>query len=823
MTDNNYPDFNQSDDSIDIKRIIIKIIQNWYWFIITIFIGIIGAHYVTIYSTPQFQENASILVDNNQNNSTSNITDVIQEMGAFRKFKKKIIVTEMGRLSSFSLAYKTIRSLDDFNIYYITLGRIRNVERYNTTPFKVILNNDTTQLWNSTLHVIVLDSSHYKIDIDGDDIYETHRFHERLYQPNSYDFTIIQRPGIKYSKNILISESTIFTVIIKDYLSLAAFYQKNLSLEQYEEKSSIINLSINKEVPQRAADYLNQLMRTYIKLQLDKKNNITINTINFIDTQLVHIADTLNNIANRLQQYRSLHKITDISQQGNLIYSKLERLTAQNIQLIVKKEYYNYLLQYLESNDNDENLDKMTSPSLAGVSDITLNNLVSTLIDNYNAYQSLKYSSKKDNPNIKLARHNLIESKKAIIENIKNLQASNNLEIAQMQEQIKLVNKELEKLPYTEKDLINIQRKYQLSNDLYTFLLRKKSEAGIVKASNVAESEILDEAIAQNAIQTAPKSSLNTIIGFILGILLPLIIIILRDYFNTKITDKKDIENNTKLPIVGIIGHSPSATDIIVHKKPKASISEAFRSIRTNIKFFETHKEEKNATVIAINSTISGEGKTFMAANLSAIIAMSNKKTIILGLDLRKPKIHKAFNLDNSTGLSNYLSDTSISLNDIIRETDIKNLHIITSGTIPPNPAELIESSRLDTLMENLHQHYDYIIFDTPPLALVTDALLLNKYTDANLFVIRHNYSPKDVMPFINQLADNKKLTSISIIVNDLKVNAHYGYKSAYRYSYSYGYNYGYGYGYGNYGQGYYSDDNEKEHKSSFLSRLFKK
>ena len=218
MTDNNYPDFTQSDDSIDIKRIIIKTLQNWYWFIITIFIGIIGAHYVTIYSTPQFQENASILVDNNQNNSTSNITDVIQEMGAFRKFKKKIIVTEMGRLSSFSLAYKTIRSLDDFNIYYITLGRIRNVERYNTTPFKVILNNDTTQLWNSPLHVIVLDSSHYKIDIDGDGIYETHRFHERLYQPNSYDFTIIQRPGIRYSNNILISESTIFIVIINIFI-----------------------------------------------------------------------------------------------------------------------------------------------------------------------------------------------------------------------------------------------------------------------------------------------------------------------------------------------------------------------------------------------------------------------------------------------------------------------------------------------------------------------------------------------------------------------------------------------------------------------------
>ncbi len=356
-------------------------------------------------------------------------------------------------------------------------------------------------------------------------------------------------------------------------------------------------------------------------------------------------------------------------------------------------------------------------------------------------------------------------------------------------------------------------------------MLEKRAEAGIAKASNVPEAEVVDYAIPQNATKVKPKPTLNYLIAFTLGFILPLLLIIIKDYFNNKITDKEDIVSRTDIPIIGVIGHNQEKSDLIVYEKPKSSIAETFRIIRTNIQFFSPEKEKvsKQVKVISINSTISGEGKTFIASNLSAIFAMSEKKTVLLGLDLRKPKLHKLFGISNSNGISNYLIG-DVAYDEIIFKTKVDNLYIIPSGPIPPNPAELIESKEMVDFVERLKKDFDVVVMDTPPIALVADALILNKLADFCLFVVRQNYTTKQVVEFVNTLHSQGKLSSVAIIVNDLKVKGYYGYNYKYAYKYRYSYGYGYGYGYYGYGGGYYEEDKEFEKRGlGLFDKIFRK
>ena len=373
--------------------------------------------------------------------------------------------------------------------------------------------------------------------------------------------------------------------------------------------------------------------------------------------------------------------------------------------------------------------------------------------------------------------------------------------MADMDKRIVEVEKEARKLPATERELIGIERKFNLNNDIYTYLLEKRAESGIAQASNIPNNKILDIARVDNAAKVSPKNSMNYMIALVIGLAIPLVIILMFDYFNNKIIDKSDIENNTNVPIMGSIGHNHDESDLPIVQNPKSSIAESFRSIRTNIQYLLPEKERN---IILISSTISGEGKTFVATNLSIIIAMSGKKTLLMGLDLRKPKIHNDFNVNNDVGLSTYLINET-SYEDVIRPTDIENLYIATSGPIPPNPAELLEKPLMKDFFDKAREEFDYVILDTPPVAIVTDAILLTQFTDTNIFIVRQKYSSKNVIQYIDELYNKKNIKNLSLLVNDVKIPS-YGYG----YDYYLGYSYGYGYGYGqHYGQGYYGDENE--------------
>ncbi|MCK4287838.1 MAG: polysaccharide biosynthesis tyrosine autokinase, partial [Bacteroidales bacterium] len=384
----------------------------------------------------------------------------------------------------------------------------------------------------------------------------------------------------------------------------------------------------------------------------------------------------------------------------------------------------------------------------------------------YNTRTELLFTSTEKNPIVLSLEKQIQNTKKALIENINNIINTSTIAINDINRRISELSDRINRLPKTQRNLISIQRKFKLNDAIYTYLLERRSEAQITKASNITDNEIIDKARTSGQTPVYPKKSLNYIIAIILGLVFPVIYILGKDYFNDKIIERKDVENITNLPIIGHIIHSAKESNIVVAKSPKSSISESFRSIRTNLQYITKGKEKQ---VVLITSDMVAAGKTFVAINLASIFAQYDKKTLLIGFDLRKPKIYQDFGLTNTEGISSYLINKS-KFEDIIQKSSIKNLDIIMGGPVPPNPSELIASSKTTELFNKLKEIYDFIIIDTPPVGLVTDAFLVMKYTDANLFIVRQNFTNKKIFESIIKDVEQRKLPNINILINDVKL-----------------------------------------------------
>ncbi len=442
----------------------------------------------------------------------------------------------------------------------------------------------------------------------------------------------------------------------------------------------------------------------------------------------------------------------------------------------------------------------VVAPGVVGINDKLLSDFVTGLNILLSERRRLSFSASENSPQVASVDNQIENAKNTLKENLRSLIESNKLELKNLEARIAKIDGEVQKLPATEKQMIDIERKFTINDQIYTFLLEKRAEAGITKASNTSDHKILDIARPENAIMVKPKVSMNYMIGLLGGAGIPLVLLLLVEFFNTKITDRKYLEANLKAPIIGNLGHNIGNTELPVSEKPNSSLTESFRALRTNLQYI---LQKEKGGIIAVTSAVSGEGKTFCSVNLAGIIAMSGKKTLLVNLDLRRPKIHKIFNIDNSSGISTYLIGKT-DYKDVIHETNIQNLFVSTSGPVPPNPAELIGSEKMRTFINEAKKHFDTIIVDTPPVAIVTDTLLLKDMIDAMVFVVRHNYSDKQVVELVNNLYEKHLIKSMGVAVNDIQLRGYYGY------SYRYGYGYGYGYSY-SYRAAYYDEETEEQ------------
>lgn len=766
--------------SIDYKRILYRAIRYWYLIVLSLLLALSIAFVRNRYATKVYPVYASVLVKEAEDISGSELLYSNALVDYQRNYLNELYV-----IKSTPLIQRVLEDVN-FGVTFYREGNILTSETYGDLPFKaVVLTHTDNSLPSQTFNCI--SETEFTLEAYQEDeqtrAAKRYRFNDTLEINGSKIMFTLPNPERLAG---FINDPLIFTYTPP--AELAGAYAGRLNAAWAEEGAGVINLSILGTNPFKERDFLAGFIREYQQFDLDKKNETAAKILEFIDGQLTSIADSLERVESQLERFKGKNVITKMDAEAMRLYEKLEELENQRTQLTLADNYYKYLTDYLNRSDK---LDQIILPTSVGITDQLLANLVSKLVD---LQLDLKMIGATENPLINDSRRKINEIKKDIIEVVNNLKGTDKIKLNFLNAQIREGEKQLGRLPLAERQLVSIQRNYSLLENLYVYLLQKRSEAAITKASNTSDIEIVNPPVTGAPV--APKPTQNYVIAVFSGIAFPLIIFIILELFNTRIQSREDIEKITTIPFIGGVGHKRTDANLEVLSSPKTPIAESFRALRSNLNYFINKKDN---AVILITSSISGEGKTFTSINLASVLALSGKKVLLIGADLRKPKIYIDFNRKNDKGLSTYLSGMA-TLEEIIQHTDFKGFDLVSGGPVPPNPGELLLAPAMNEFIVKMKQQYDYIVIDTPPVAIVADAFALTQYADHSLFIVRQDYTPKDLLKTTQDFFASGKLKNISIVLNDI-------YRSGPGYGYGYGHGYGYGYGYGKKkdGDGYYS------------------
>ena len=807
----NYRVQDKDEQSIDIKSLVYIFLNHWYLFLICVIIALGLGWLYNHYKVPEYQVSGSVMIKDH--NSGLDPTSFISRSNYYnsQNLENEIVI-----LRSYTLCEQVVKKMNLEVSYFENNGFVSN-ELYKSCPFKVEFEPDIPQAVNLYYEVIINGESislKAKSDYHSQYDYSTEQFifrsPENIDISGEYTFdewidTGFNRFKITKKSNYKphVHDGQKMSFCFSDYLTLTN-RMRNFSVSTISKQGSIVSISMTGQNRQKMVEFINTLMNEYVNRGLERKNEVSENTIQFIDQQLEETESSLNKAEVELQDFRSSHDLTNLNAQSTQVINTLKSLEEQHAAMLVNQQYCRRLQSYIQ--ENIDNPDNLAAPSAMGISDPLLNKLVQDLVNLNQQKASQLLTVTEDHPVIVKLDEQIVTTKKTLLENINNLVEKTALSISDVESRIRKSENEARNLPQKERLLIGFERKFKLNQETYNYLMQRRAEAQILKASNMPDNEIIDYAKSQRALRVAPRNMMNLLIALIIGLLIPALILFLKDYFNLKIQNRKDVEKATDFPIIGQIGLVSGKTPLVVIEKPKSPVAEAFRSIRTNIDFL-TQGAPKST--ILVTGDMQSVGKTFNSINIASIYALYGKKTLLLGFDMRKPKLFQEFGISNNIGLSSFLSNKN-TIDEIIQNSGkIDCLDLITSGPIPPNPAEMIASDKCNELFEELKKRYDYIIIDTPPLGLVTDAFLLMKYSDVNLYIVRQGHTDKNIFASIIKDIESRGL-KVSIVINGIHQEGGYGY-GKYHYGYSYGYGYGYGGGkygsYGDVGEGYYSDD----------------
>ena len=807
-TNNFKPQQNVEEQSIDIKQLIYVCLSHWYLFVISVIIALAIGFVINRYKTNVYQTSGTVLIKSDQ---TFDPTSLMTNLNT----GKSNVENEIAIIRSYSVAERTIKKMN-LEVSYYEKGRVSMNELYKTAPFTVEFDRSVPQAVGLT----------YEISNFGNGTMSLHGTAEYL---SKYDFVLCQSTSNSPQKIDIVTDCTqgewidngynrIRIVLNESYnperdnsrkMSFRLNSYPNLvrQLSSYtvsatSKQSSVVSIVMNGTNPMKIVEFTNMLMNEYVNRGLEKKNMVSENTIRFIDDELAGIQESLGSAESELKDFRTQNDLMNLDMQASQIYNNLQVLEREKADMTVNVKIYKRLQDYIKGQiDDPENL---AAPSTMGINDPLLNQLVRDLVTLSQTKATQLLTQTEQHPQIVKLNEQIVTTKKTLLETINNLVINAEMGLDEINKRIAKAVSETKVLPEKQQQLINYQRNFNFNDETYKYLMQRRAEAQILKASNTPDNEILDVARIEKTQKISPRTSMNYLIALILGLLIPAVYLFLKDFFNVSITDRKDVEKITQFPIIGQVAMSNSKDPLVVINSPKSPIAESFRSIRTNIEFLT---QGKSKSTILVTGDMQSIGKTFNSINVASIYALYGKKTVLLGFDMRKPKLFQEFSLNNNIGLSSFLSNKEPFENIIQTTSAIPSLDIITSGPIPPNPAELIASEKCNELFALLKERYDYIIIDTPPLGLVTDAFLLMKHSDVNLFIVRQGVTNKNIFESIVKDLEKRDL-NVSIVINGIQTNKGYGYGYGKKYGYGYGYAYGYGYGrYGSNNSGYYGND----------------
>ncbi|PIF59307.1 polysaccharide biosynthesis tyrosine autokinase [Flavobacterium sp. 2] len=802
--------------SFDFKDFLLKIASYWKWFLASLIITFTIAYQVNIRKEKIYGLQTMISVKEERNPFFTSNTSLVFNWGGISDQINGISTVLQSRSHNELVVDKL-----QFYIDYLEQGKYNLIDSYGAVPFYVSIDKTKGQLANALIGIKFLSETEYQIEIP----FENNSVSLITYSNNSYGTTSVQ--PVTFIKKYKVGEQVAlpflnwklqindnpgfykgkeYFVKFNDFDNTVSNY-KEVSIDSDKDGGSILTLGMQGTNKARMVEYLNSTVKMLIKMQLDGKNQFANNTIAFIDSTLVTMELQLKETGNELKTFRKDKNILNIEDGGTKVSDKMMDFDVEKDQVTRKISYYNSLKSYL---NNSVDYSRLPAPSVAGIEDPNIVANISKLIMLSTQRSEMAYAVKSDKI-FKDFDNQMQAVKSVLLENISSAKALLLNDLSLVNAKLGQAESTVKRLPEEQQELLKIKRKYDLNDNIYTEFLQKRNEAEIVKASNLSDIHFIDPAKDIGGGLIGPKTSANYILALFLGILIPLLFVLGIFFMNNSIQNIEDITKLTKIPIIGVIGINKDAVNLAVFDKPKSALSEAFRGIRSSLQFLYKRQQVSGSKTLMVTSSISGEGKTFCSINIATVFALSEKKTVIVGLDLRKPKLSDEFNLGNcELGVVSYLIKQN-TLDEITNKTQIANLDVILSGPIPPNPSELILSDSMTELINELKKKYDYIILDTPPVGLVSDALELVQYADVTLYIVRQNYTKKDMITLLNNRIERGEISNASIILN------------SYENKTKYGSTYGYGYGYGAYANGYHDEDKKNGILSAISNKIKKK
>lgn len=753
-----------TDKSIDIKGMVIGYLKYWYWFILGVLICLLVAYMYLRYATQLYQVSTTLLIKDPKGSGADSPFGDLELSKSSRSVNNEIAL-----LKSKTLMMDVVKSLGVQNTFFVE-GDIKITEAYGSElPITI-----TIQKLDSTAvgRLIKLNLINNKEFAWNDGTVEKQYAYDKPFTTPLGTFVISAKNQVLKGQKM--------QIIFNSVANVAKEYNDMLSVTAPVPDANVLLLELKLANSTKGMDILNKLVLLYNSEAIKDKNVILQNTIDFIDERLRFLVSELSDVERDVSNYKQQNSITDVkaNAQDYITQSSVYSQRAEDYKLKLN------VLNSIQSYVNNRNNDNKTIPSSIGVDDPVLESLVSQ----YNALQLKKQQALNTvQPGSMLITNmdsEIKNLKSSISGTLKNIEKGFNIAKQDLNQSSNQFKSRIQSVPAVERKLLEIQRTQGIKEGTYAYLLQKREEASISLASTISNSRVIDPAMASTG-PVSPQPNKVYLIAFVMGIIVPFGSIYLKDLLNDKVRTFKDVNNLVDLPLLGEIEHNESSNNLIVTANSRNSTSELFRLVRSNLQFVNV---EGNNQTIMVTSSMSGEGKTFIALNLGASLALSGKKVVVLEFDIRKPKLIAALGIKTiQKGLTNFIVTPNLSLAELITPVqNFENLYVIAGGPIPPNPSELLLSKHVEALFKELKTMFDYIIVDTAPVGQVSDAFTLNNFVDSTVYVVRYNYTFKEQIQIIKDVYENKKLRNLMIVMNDASPEN----------SKSYGYGYGYGYGY---------------------------
>lgn len=764
----------------DFKLIWRVVSRNWY--ILFLFVSIfyvIGYFYVYKIENV-YQASVELLKSNDTYYEKSLITDQFYS-GVGKSYVDNS--NEIRIIKSYDLMKETISRLkSQLQVSYYLVGRVRTTEQFTGTPFNIKINNINPNLYELPINFKIIDFEHYELIYISNGIEQKKqgKFNEDLID---VDFNIIVNRESSFVRNSgdLLTKLN-YQVVIHDIDKLVGSYQNALKVEN-PDYTNVLVLTMNDILPERAILILDTLSRVYINKSVNSKFDINERTINFIDKQLDDVSSSLKEIEDTMQNYKKEKAILDLDWERQDFFVKLASFDGKKSLLNLKISAINDLEKYIIEDKDPQFL----PPSVYMVDDDGfLKSAISELYADQIELSFLLSSSTEINPNILEIRQKIKKQKQNMLVYLNNSRNATYKIIRNTDDEVNNYVSQIREIPQKQRDVLNISRKVTVNEELYNFLLQQKAKTKIAKASIIPDIRVIDSSRNKGIVSPDRKKIISTFIGF--GIAVSLIIIIVRVLMFTTIQTTDELKEVTSLPIIADLPFQKGISNLgfLVEESPNSFLSEAFRTLRTNLQYVILNSNKKT---ILVTSNGPGEGKTFTTINIGAILAKSGKKVVMLELDLHKPRIQKALDMNADIGISTFMVGNN-TLDEIVKATVVKNLHVILSGPISPNPSDLVLSEKLKELIEYAKANFDYVLIDTPPAGMLADATYLMQYADINLVVLNTKFATKSIVKIFEKMVSDNSIKDVYLVLNGVKRK-----RSKYYYS-RYGYGYGYGYGY---------------------------